>query len=136
MVFNPRFAVVLMTAATMYGCVRVLTGLDSQGWRIVAVALVWLASSLECVRSDWPDNGTAITLVWLVWIVVFLAMGLIRRKRAWRLAGLALCALTAGKLLLVDMAGASSLTRILAFMCTGAVFVAASWAYHRVMRRP
>jgi uncharacterized membrane protein len=43
--------------------------------------------------------------------------------------------LTAGKLLLVDMADARELTRILAFMLVGLVLIAAAYAYHRLERR-
>ncbi len=47
----------------------------------------------------------------------------------------ALFALTAAKLLLLDMSGAQQLYRILAFVLVGLVFVGASWLYHRVERR-
>ena len=77
----------------------------------------------------------AITVTWVVTAAALLVVGLRRDVRPARLVALALFTLTAAKLLLLDMSGAQQLYRILAFVLVGLVFVAASWAYHRVAKR-
>lgn len=77
----------------------------------------------------------SVTVTWIVVAIVTLVVGFRRDLRAARLVALALFALTAAKLLLLDMSGAQQLYRILAFVLVGLVFVGASWLYHRFERR-
>lgn len=77
----------------------------------------------------------SITVVWVVLASGALVVGFHRRQRTVRYVALALFALTAAKLLVVDMSGVQQLYRILAFMLVGVVLIAASYAYHRLERR-
>lgn len=92
---------------------------------------------------SWATEGSAgrriglfaITMAWVVLASAALAGGFRWRQRALRIAALVVFALTAAKLLLVDLHGVPQLYRILAFLLTGAVLIAASYAYHRFERR-
>jgi len=114
--------------------------------------LRWLAFAVACIAlsaeppawivdhlADRAEAGRlalfSVTVTWVVIAVVSLVVGFRRDRRPLRLVALALFALTAAKLLLLDMSGAQQLYRILAFVLTGFVFVGASWLYHRVERR-
>jgi len=77
----------------------------------------------------------SITVVWVVLAVGALIVGFQWRMRPVRYIALGLFALTAAKLLVVDMNGVQQLYRILAFMLVGVVLIAASYAYHRLERR-
>jgi uncharacterized membrane protein len=52
-----------------------------------------------------------------------------------RLAGLGLFALSAGKLVLVDLTGVQDIFRIVSFVALGLLMVAASYLYHCLERR-
>jgi uncharacterized membrane protein len=77
----------------------------------------------------------SITVVWVVLASGTLVAGFHLRQQAVRYVALGIFALTAAKLLLVDMSGVQQLYRILAFMLVGVVLIAASYAYHRLERR-
>lgn len=77
----------------------------------------------------------SITVVWVVLASASLIVGFRWRLRLVRYLALGLFALTAAKLLIVDMNGVQQLYRILAFMLVGVVLIAASYAYHRLERR-
>jgi uncharacterized membrane protein len=57
--------------------------------------------------------------------------GLVWRKRAVRLAGLGLLALTVAKVLLVDLANLESMWRVGSFLAVGVVLLAGAFAYQR-----
>jgi uncharacterized membrane protein len=77
----------------------------------------------------------SITVVWVMLAAGALVVGFQWRLRLVRYLALGLFALTAAKLLIVDMNGVQQLYRILAFMLVGVVLIAASYAYHRLERR-
>lgn len=77
----------------------------------------------------------SVTVVWVALAAGSLVVGFHRRRRPLRWFALGLFALTAAKLLLVDMNGVQQLYRILAFLLVGVVLIAASYAYHRLERR-
>jgi uncharacterized membrane protein len=112
------------------------------GWLayVVAVVLVSLEPSEWCWKTI-PDRREAeisahlaVTIAWTVSASALLAAGFTWRQRAWRLAALGLFALTAGKLLMIDMADAQQLTRIASFAVLGMVLIGAAYAYHRLER--
>ena len=77
----------------------------------------------------------AVTVVWVILASTALVVGFRFRQRTMRLLALGLFALTAAKLLLVDMSGFQQIYRILAFMLVGVVLIAASYLYHRLRIR-
>ncbi|MBA3699605.1 MAG: DUF2339 domain-containing protein [Planctomycetes bacterium] len=77
----------------------------------------------------------SVTVVWVVLAVGALIVGFRWQQRLVRYLALGLFALTAAKLLVIDMNGVQQLYRILAFMLVGVVLIAASYAYHRLERR-
>jgi uncharacterized membrane protein len=62
---------------------------------------------------------------------VAILAGLIRRKRALRLGGLAVLALAVGKVFLVDLAQLESIWRVASFLAIGLLLLAGAFAYQR-----
>jgi len=112
------------------------------GWLayLVAVVLLSLEPSEWCWKTiaDRRDAEIsahlAVTIAWTFSASALLAAGFKWRQRTWRLAALGLFALTAGKLLMIDMADAQQLTRIASFAVLGMVLIGAAYAYHRLER--
>lgn len=111
------------------------------------VALATLLLGLTFDPPNWlfdhiadPDEARrsalfSITATWIAAAVTLLVVGFRLDRRPLRFTALGLFALTAAKLLAVDMSGAQQLYRILAFVLVGVVFLGASWVYHRAERR-
>ena len=77
-------------------------------------------SSQLALSGFWGCLGFAAIVAGLVW-----------RKRAVRLAGLGLLALTVAKVLLVDLANLDSMFRVGSFLAVGFVLLAGAFAYQR-----
>ena len=77
----------------------------------------------------------SITIVWGLYASAMLSIGFRRRLLPLRLAALALFALTAVKLLLIDMANVKHLYRIISFFVMVLLMVAASYLYHKAEKQ-
>jgi uncharacterized membrane protein len=112
----------------------------------------WYATIVGFIACTWeapshylhsiPDHELAsrvatfsVTVVWVVLAVGALTVGFRWRHRLVRYLALGLFALTAAKLVVVDMSGVQQIYRIISFMLVGVVLIGASYAYHRLERR-
>jgi hypothetical protein len=77
----------------------------------------------------------SITVVWGVFAAGLLVAGFWRRWRPLRLAGLGLFALSALKLVAVDLMHVQDIYRIVSFLVLGMLLVVASYLYHRLEKR-
>jgi uncharacterized membrane protein len=75
-----------------------------------------------------------ISIAWAVYAASLVAAGFVRRSAALRWMGLAVFALTLGKVFLVDMAQLATVYRIGSFLVLGALLVAASFLYQRARK--
>ena len=75
------------------------------------------------------------SIVWLVFGVVLLGVGIIVNSQRARLASAAVIALTIGKAFLIDMSTLTGVYRALSFMGLGLVLVAIGWLYQRILFR-
>lgn len=80
-------------------------------------------------RSDWADTG--VTILWAGCALVLILFGMKRRTAAHRYFGLILFGLATLKVLLVDSSELKGLERIAAFMGTGILLLALSFAYQK-----
>jgi len=80
-------------------------------------------------RADWADM--AVTILWAVCALALILFGMKRRNAAHRYFGLVLFGLATLKVLLVDSSELNGLERIAAFMGTGILLLALSFAYQK-----
>jgi uncharacterized membrane protein len=73
----------------------------------------------------------AYSIAWLLFGVVLLALGFLRRQAALRHAGMVLVCIVVAKVFLIDMAGLQGLLRVLSFLGLGAALVGLGYAYRR-----
>ncbi len=118
--------------------------------RQVALVLIgllglWLGS-LELDRFFAPEMGrlaantamarqTALSIYWGLYAIATVAVGFAWRSSVCRYAGLALLAITLGKVLTVDMAGVRYVYRVLSFLGMGLLLVATSVGYSKLAPR-
>jgi uncharacterized membrane protein len=77
----------------------------------------------------------ALSVLWALLALAYVVAGLVFAVRGLRLMGLLLFAITAGKVLLVDMAHVAVLYRVFSAMGLGILSLVGSYAYQRVRRR-
>ncbi len=149
---NVRFCAGVVVAGTLAAC-AIVAGSGQGGvsslrpyikqslWVNVGVfplALLSLEAYTYCLETianlrtaGWAGQ-MSLSIVWSLYAVVTLILGFRLRTRTVRLAALALLALTAVKLVLIDMAHVEQLYRIVSFVVLGAIMFAASYLYHRL----
>ncbi|PTL83921.1 DUF2339 domain-containing protein [Vitiosangium sp. GDMCC 1.1324] len=88
------------------------------------LALVWLV-------GEWMPSDLT-TLGWGMAAFGLFALGFAVRERWYRLVGLAVLAITLGRLMLIDLAGLPPNQRILTFILLGVMLLAVSYVYTRL----
>ncbi len=152
---NARFLTGLALAASAGAFAFVARGYgeifsqdDRQQARILSAAAVFFLLILlsaetytYCVetipnslRARWTAQ-MSLTIVWGLFAVTSLIIGFLRQVRELRFAALGLLAVTALKLVLVDMAQVHQIYRIISFVVLGLIMIAASFLYHRLESR-
>lgn len=104
---------------------------------LVAFIGLWLGS-LEIdrlfIHHDMARQ-VAWSVYWSAYGVALVLLGFRAKSAACRYAGLALLALTVGKVLLIDLATVDQLWRIISFIVSGLLLIATSVAYARLAPR-
>ena len=90
---------------------------------------------MKCYNSSPGAARIAVSLLWGFYALVLLAFGILRAKRAVRIAALVLFAVTVLKIFFLDLAGTPALYRIAGCMVTGAALVAGAWLYVRFAQK-
>jgi len=114
---------------------------------VLGFILVFAYVSLETTRAfegpmfDWPHHGDAelyaYSIVWLVYAVILLALGIVLAKSLLRYASLAVLIVTVLKVFLIDMAGLTGLYRVGSFLGLGLSLIGIGYIYQRfVFPRP
>jgi uncharacterized membrane protein len=85
-------------------------------------------------RANWAGQ-MSLSVVWSVYAAGALAFGFWKRLRVLRFAALGLFAVTALKVLTIDMADLERLYRIISFFGLGLLMIAAAYLYNRVERQ-
>ncbi len=147
---NPRFIAAAMTLAVLLAWPAVMRSdrrMADKFSDAITPLYVWFTASflalLTVEPAGWcsrsiadPDQSTriiqmSISIVWGLYATGMLSIGFWKRVMPLRLAALALFAITAAKLLLVDMANVGQIYRIISFFVMGLLMVAASYLYHK-----
>ena len=102
-------------------------------WILGAEAFALVDSGIIEVSGDaeFHAKSLALSLVLAVYASAALAVGVLRRLRSVRIAGLALLAMPVVKLFLVDSFALEQGYRVAAFLCLGALLLAGGFLYQR-----
>jgi uncharacterized membrane protein len=85
----------------------------------------------QSLQTEFQRGQTAVSAFWGLLGLVLLYAGL-KRWRSLRLAGLALFAVSLGKIFIYDLPSLSSVTRALSFLAVGAVLLLGGFFYQRL----
>jgi uncharacterized membrane protein len=133
-------AALVLSAALRCHPGRLSGWIESGGWIVAVAAASRLLATAIAIGADDPSIGrrSAIVALSVLWGGAGLALvlaGLTARRAARRFTGLALLAMTAVKVFLVDLAAAPTIIRIVAFLVTGLALVGGSYLYARFRDR-
>lgn len=114
---------------------------------VLGFILVFAYVSLETTRAfegamfDWPHHGDAelyaYSIVWLVYAVILLVLGIVLSRSLLRYASLAVLIVTVLKVFPIDMAGLTGLYRVGSFLGLGLSLIGIGYIYQRfVFPRP
>jgi uncharacterized membrane protein len=108
---------------------------------LVGVLLVWLILSIEVYQTftttlygDDQTARTSLSVLWPLYGALLLGVGFKMDSAALRWTGLALFALTLGKVILVDMSNLPGFYRVAAFFALSVILGAAAWGYQKIER--
>jgi uncharacterized membrane protein len=151
-VFNERFLAFLIGMAAAYAAAYLLSrSRDSfPDWRTPASTLIvganfltlWLLSfevwgyfeSQQATRLLMEGRSIqhlSLTALWALYAVILLAVGIVRRSRPVRVAGLGLLALPIIKLFVYDVFALEQVYRIIAFVGLGVILLSSAYLYQR-----
>ncbi len=152
---NTTFLAALVLMATAWPitvALRRSAAVQKAGWQVAAAVPAGLAAYLLLHALSFEVDrlfqvyGTrlaadpvhaermALSVLWALLALAYVVTGLAASIRPLRLFGLGLFALTAGKVLLIDMARVEVLYRVLSAMGLGILALLGSYAYQRVRR--
>ncbi len=108
-------------------------------FRVMAVILFFLASTAEvyCIFGRLQANTDliAISVLWVIYALLFVAGGIWKGHSLLRRTGLWLFGITCVKLFLIDLADAPALYRIAGCMIAGLLMMGGAWLYTRFRSR-
>ena len=84
------------------------------------------------VDTDFQRGHVAVSAFWGIVGLALLSIGLVRRSRAFRVAGFVAFGVTVGKIFLYDLANLSAMARALSFLGVGAVLLLGGFFYQRL----
>ena len=141
-ILNERFMAFLVSIAALY-----LTGYllrrkraplrdwEKRAWSVYPISFaaanfftLWILSA-ETIKSF--DTPLALTVLWAIYAVALLVVGMIKQWRPVRLASLALLAITIIKVFAYDVFTLTQLYRIIAFIGLGSLLLASAYLYQR-----
>ncbi len=147
LVLNLRFAACFLVFAAAFAVAARCLGKMRDTVHVCAViwGLVFLTSEIHAWgRTCDVGTGTReeaafraivwISIAWAAYAAALVGIGFARRQAGLRWMGLAVFALTLGKVFLVDMAQLEAVYRIGSFLVLGALLVAASFLYQRARK--
>jgi uncharacterized membrane protein len=111
-----------------------LTGETSSAFSRASRAATLAGDAEAAVRAG-RQGGLAVSVLWTVFATGLLAAGLGLRSRPLFYAAYALFAVTAGKVVLVDLATLPTLYRMLSFLALGVLLLAGAWLNLRFRER-
>lgn len=115
-----------------YTLARRLGDRGSEGTNIALLYAGHVSAMLAASRA--LDSGFTISLAWAILAIAVLLLALRYRNRDLGRSSLLVFAVSAGKVLLLDLDGSNSVLRVLSLVVVGISLYAGGWLYQRMFR--
>lgn len=139
--FIIRYAVVVFTAIMLYAgnqnrLAFVPDVWAQKAWSLMvhAVILSFMSAEYLCwTTSPGTDNQykLGLSILWGVYALALVVLGIRKKQKHLRLAGIVLFSVTLIKLFLYDLAGAGTITKTVSFISLGVLLLVVSFLYNK-----
>ncbi|MFH1777318.1 MAG: DUF2339 domain-containing protein [Candidatus Omnitrophota bacterium] len=100
---------------------------------VISTALLFIYVSLETNTFFYwyvhQFQEGAVSVIWALFAVAYLVIGIVKSSENWRYSGLALFAIVVAKVFIVDLVDMEVLHRVIAFMLLGLILIGGAFAY-------
>jgi uncharacterized membrane protein len=107
-----------------------------KGWPLLAhtVTLAFISAEYLCwttVRGSDNQYKLGLSILWGLYAMMLVVLGIWKKQKHLRLAGIALFMVTLLKLFLYDLAGAGTITKTVSFISLGVLLLVVSFLYNK-----
>jgi hypothetical protein len=105
-------------------------------WKLImhTVILAFLSTEYLCwttVRGSDNQYKLGLSILWGLYAMMLVVLGIWKKQKHLRLAGIALFMVTLGKLFMYDLAGAGTITKTVSFISLGVLLLVVSFLYNK-----
>jgi len=104
-----------------------------KAFTVISTVLLFIYASLEINTFFYwyarQFQEGSVSVVWALFAVAYLIIGIVKSSKAWRYSGLTLFAVVVAKAFIIDLAGMEIFHRVIAFMLLGIILIGGSFAY-------
>jgi uncharacterized membrane protein len=139
--FLIRYVVVAFTAILLYAGNQARAAFIPDGWLqkawpllVHAITLSFLSAEYLCwANSSGSDNQykLGLSILWGIYALGLVVLGIRKKQKHLRLAGIVLFSITLIKLFLYDLAGSGTITKTVSFISLGVLLLVVSFLYNK-----
>jgi hypothetical protein len=139
--FVIRYVTIAMVAILLYYGKQTINAFISvarvqQGWQLMVhtVILAFLSAEYLCwttVRGADNQYKLGLSILWGLYAMMLVVLGIRKKQKHLRLAGIALFMVTLIKLFVYDLAGAGTITKTVSFISLGVLLLVVSFLYNK-----
>lgn len=139
--FVIRYIMVAIVAILLYSGRRTINTFITdewvlKGWPLMVhtVTLAFLSTEYLCwttVRGSDNQYKLGLSILWGLYAMMLVVLGIRKKQKHLRLAGIALFMVTLVKLFLYDLAGAGTITKTVSFISLGVLLLVVSFLYNK-----
>lgn len=139
--FAIRYLVIAITAIMLYNGQQTVKAYipepwAQKGWSLMmhTVALAFLSAEYLCwttMRGSDNQYKLGLSILWGLYAMMLVVLGIRKKQKHLRLAGIALFMVTLIKLFLYDLAGAGTITKTVSFISLGVLLLVVSFLYNK-----
>jgi hypothetical protein len=139
--FAIRYVVVVVTVVMLYTGQQTIKAFIpdpwvQKGWPLMmhTVTLAFLSAEYLCwttVRGSDNQYKLGLSILWGLYAMMLVVLGIWKKQKHLRLAGILLFLVTLIKLFLYDLAGAGTITKTVSFISLGVLLLVVSFLYNK-----
>jgi uncharacterized membrane protein len=139
--FVIRYIVIAVTAIMLYAGQQAMTAfvtapLFQKAWSLVVytVMLAFISAEYLCwttVSGEGSQYKLGLSIIWGISALALVVLGIRKKQKHLRLAGIVLFLVTLIKLFLYDLAGSGTITKTVSFISLGVLLLVVSFLYNK-----
>jgi uncharacterized membrane protein len=139
--FLIRYIMAAVVAVMLYSGLQTIKAFVPDAWvqkgwplMVHTVTLAFLSAEYLCwttVRGSDNQYKLGLSILWGLYAMMLVVLGIRKKQKHLRLAGIALFMITLTKLFVYDLAGAGTITKTVSFISLGVLLLVVSFLYNK-----